>query len=278
MDQTRLTALIERFMPEPIASDDKYSRGVLGVVAGSDQYPGAAALVVAAAQTCSVGMVRYFGPDRVANLLLQNHPEVVVAKSVTPDIRVDAWVLGSGVHPDASAQHQNIHAALSFGTPAVVDAGALDLLDYESLRASQLILTPHAGELARLVRRWLPGRSDLFATESDLVRAEAARELSARIGQTLLAKGSVTFIASPAGSFAPLGPNDPHLATAGSGDVLAGLLGGFAAHHFEGWFEPAQVAVLLHSAMATAASRVGPVTASELPRFLPDAREILEGN
>ncbi len=271
MEPARLHSLLRSHLPSPKPSDDKYSRGVVGAVVGSETYPGAALLVVSAIQACSVGMVRYFGPQRVADLVLQAHPEVVAAESVSESTRVDSWVLGSGVAATADPQLQNLALAVSLGQPCVIDAGALDHLDFLALRHVPLILTPHAAELTRLVMRWLPDRPDLLATSNDLIRAEAARELATVLGQTILAKGNVTFVADSDGRFDAVGPNDPNLATAGTGDVLAGLLAGLAVHSFTGWFGIGMLGVNLHSQLAREASAQGPVVASALPAHLPAA-------
>src|SRR3954470_13754689 len=81
----------------PEASDDKYSRGVLGVLTGSAQYPGAAVLGVEAAARTGAGMVRYLGDAEAARLVLQRRPEIVTAPG-----RVQAWLIGSGM---AAAHH-----------------------------------------------------------------------------------------------------------------------------------------------------------------------------
>ena len=136
--------------PRPDADSDKYSRGVVGVVAGSVRYPGAAVLSVLGALGAGPGMVRYLGPDDVQWLIHQSAPEVVTAGG-----RVQAWVIGSGfdVDGDTDDAHQQRHRAqeaLDSDLPVVVDAGALDLVDR---REAPTLLTPHAGELARLLTR-----------------------------------------------------------------------------------------------------------------------------
>src|SRR5690606_1343654 len=101
---------------EPAPHDDKYSRGVLGVITGSDRYPGAAVISVDAALHTGLGMVRYLGP--ADQLVLSRRPEAVAV-----DGRVDAWLLGCGTAtPDDATR-----TAAAQGRPTVLDAGALSL-------------------------------------------------------------------------------------------------------------------------------------------------------
>ncbi|MFZ1288033.1 MAG: NAD(P)H-hydrate epimerase, partial [Candidatus Phosphoribacter sp.] len=148
--------VVERLLPHdvaqlwawPGASSDKYSRGVVGIVAGSAAYPGAAVLSVLGALGVGPGMVRYFGPDPVAALVHAHAPEAVTAAG-----RVQAWALGSGVDADDQDDEMQllwIREALDSDAPCVVDAGALALV---KRRAAPTVLTPHAGELARLLTR-----------------------------------------------------------------------------------------------------------------------------
>lgn len=129
----------------------KYTRGVLGVVAGSDTYPGAAVLAVAGAIRAGVGIVRYVGPRHVTTQVLTARPEAVPGVG-----RVQAWLLGSGVEDDP-VQDQAIETALNSGLPCVVDAGALDACvrsraaGSRAAPADSVLLTPHAGELARML-------------------------------------------------------------------------------------------------------------------------------
>lgn len=110
----------------PTAADDKYSRGVLGVITGSDRYPGAAMLGVEAALRTGVGMARYLGGERASAVVLQRRPEVVASMG-----RVQAWLVGSGMDAgDRDDQTGDLLAtAFGQGLPMVVDAGALDLID-----------------------------------------------------------------------------------------------------------------------------------------------------
>ncbi|WP_203580504.1 ADP-dependent NAD(P)H-hydrate dehydratase [Microbacterium hibisci] len=200
----------------PTASDDKYSRGVLGMRTGSDAYPGAAVLGVEAAWRTGLGMVRYLGADRPSAMVLARRPE-----TVTADGRVQAWVVGSGT--DAAtrtpADTDALRAILSDTDPVVVDAGALDLA---AEATAPRILTPHDREHARL-------RSALGLGHGPADRAEAARETAEATGAVVLLKGSVTVVAAPDGWTATVEAGTPWLATAGTGDVLAGVIGALVA-------------------------------------------------
>jgi NAD(P)H-hydrate repair Nnr-like enzyme with NAD(P)H-hydrate dehydratase domain/NAD(P)H-hydrate repair Nnr-like enzyme with NAD(P)H-hydrate epimerase domain len=136
--------------PVPTAGSDKYSRGVVGIVAGSPTYPGAAVLSVLGALGAGPGMIRYLGAAEVVRLVHVAAPEVVTAPG-----RVQAWVVGSGMDPEDTSeagteQRRRVEEALASDLPVVVDAGALDLVER---RDAPTLLTPHAGELARLLTR-----------------------------------------------------------------------------------------------------------------------------
>lgn len=131
-----------RHIAVPGPGDDKYSRGVLGIMTGSDRYPGAAILGVEAALRTGVGMVRYLGPSHAGDLVLARRPEAVTAHG-----RVQAWLLGSGMDPverDVAA----LEPALTQALPTVLDGGALDLHDRTT---GPVVITPHYRELGRLV-------------------------------------------------------------------------------------------------------------------------------
>ncbi|MGV1033716.1 MAG: ADP-dependent NAD(P)H-hydrate dehydratase [Microbacteriaceae bacterium] len=237
----------------PDAHDDKYSRGVLGVVTGSAEYPGAAVLGVEAAYRTGLGMVRYLGD--VPTPVLARRPE-----AVTQSGRVNAWLIGSGISllsPTATM----LQAAVVSGVPVVLDAGALDALVLQQFEwAGPLVLTPHAGEAARLLGR------DRAAVEAE--PAAAAAELAATFTATVVLKGSVTHIAGAAGETLQLGPASPWLATAGTGDVLAGIVGALlASQPTASPVDLAATAVWLHDAAARSVG--GPFTALDLAEALP---------
>lgn len=206
----------------PVEGDDKYSRGVLGVLTGSDRYPGAAVLGVEAAARTGAGMIRYVGDERPAGLLLQRRPEVVTANG-----RVQAWLLGSGMDAGerSAGLAEAMRDALGQHLPTVLDAGALDLArDAEG----PTLLTPHAGELVRV----LAGLGT--STTRDAVEAEPerwSRQVADETGATVLLKGAITHVVAPGGEGVRVRAGSPWLATAGSGDVLGGILGALLAAH-----------------------------------------------
>jgi ADP-dependent NAD(P)H-hydrate dehydratase / NAD(P)H-hydrate epimerase len=245
----------------PTAQDDKYSRGVVGFVTGSVEYPGAAILGVTAAIRTGVGMVRYLGPESVARMLLEVRAEVVLQAG-----RAQAWVIGSGI-PAEPAQASRITEVLADATYAVIDAGALELSDYESLTA-KAVLTPHAGELERLFKRFGVNFSRSEIEADPLSAAETAAKLTK---QVVLLKGNITTISSPDGRTLQTPPASPALATAGSGDVLAGILGALMATNARGLdageFSLSEIAYagsILHARAGALAAEVGPIAALDI--------------
>ena len=254
--------------PVPTPDAHKYTRGVLGVVAGSRAYPGAAVLTTSAAVRAGVGMVRYLGD--VGDVVVAAHPEVVVGHG-----RVQAWVFGPGVSPDDAGQRRRIEYAfehvLQRGEPAVVDAGALELLPGHI--GPHAVLTPHAGELARVLERC--GEDvDRAAVEAEPLRwARRAHELT---GATVLLKGPVTVVAGAQGAVYAQADAPAWLSTAGAGDVLAGLLGALLAGRVDAIHEDpslaaalAATAALVHGRAAHRANPGGPISARDVADALP---------
>ena len=249
--------------PVPAADDHKYSRGVLGVVAGTRAYPGAAVLVTGAAVRAGVGMVRYLGD--VGPAVVAAHPEVVAGEG-----QVQAWVLGPGVDAHDEAQAARIATALRSGLPAVVDAGALPVLPERV--GPHVVLTPHAGELVRLL-----AARGVTTTRDEVVAAPlaAARRAHHLTGATVLLKGAVTVVVGP-GGVVTQAEAPAWLATAGAGDVLAGLLGALlAGRSSDVLADPslaarlAAAAASVHGRAAHAANPGGPVSASAVADALP---------
>ncbi|WGW13997.1 NAD(P)H-hydrate epimerase [Saxibacter everestensis] len=244
--------------PAPEPSDHKYSRGVLGLVAGSARYPGAAVLAADAAVSAGVGMLRYVGPDTPGGLIAQRSPEVVAGAG-----RVQAWALGSGVAPDEESQVDAIRAALDEAIetqlPCVLDAGAFDLI-YGPL-GMPAILTPHAGELATLLGR-LSG-TIVSREEIEADPARHAKSVAEAANAVVLLKGAHTVISQPAGPDYVQGPATAWLATAGSGDVLTGVLGALAAtagrKSLPQLAELAALGSFVHGQAALLASQGGPL-------------------
>ena len=264
---------LTRVVPEPGADDHKYTRGVVGLWAGSETYPGAAVLAASGAVLAGAGMVRLTAPRRVEDLVLATRPEVVPAAG-----RSQALVLGPGVDPADTVRADELRevlrptlapardsgggrvadgartgeeasdgatGAVPAGAPAVVDAGALsiltELLD-EGLRCTpRHVLTPHAGEAAALLtaladsetpeetaRQWNRERVEAHP-------AHAVREICRLSGATVLLKGATTLIAAPHHPLVSVDSGPGWMATAGSGDVLAGVLGAVLAGAAARW-------------------------------------------
>jgi len=245
--------------PVPHAESDKYSRGVLGLMAGSAQYPGAAVIATAGALGGPLGMVRYLGPDAVAAEVRAAHPEIVAG-----DGRVQAWAVGSGLGDELETSW--VRDLLDAEEPIVLDADGLRALE-DSGDHTGVLATPHAGELARLLG------VDRATVEAE--RLKHARLAAERYDATVLLKGSTTVIAAPDGHVRVNTNATPWLATAGAGDVLAGLCGALLAAGLT-TLDAASVGAYLHAAAANLASASGPITALSVAAALPEAtRQIL---
>ncbi|MDH6541521.1 NAD(P)H-hydrate dehydratase [Streptomyces sp. SPB4] len=247
---------VARLLPVPTASSDKYRRGVVGVVAGSEQYPGAAVLAVAGALRGGAGAVRYVGP--AADAVLARYPEVLVGRG-----RVQAWVVGPGIGAGRAAEVER--ALADRDVPVLVDADGLRGLDPEVVRGRRAatLLTPHAGEAAALLG--VPRES------VEAGRLAAVRELAQRYGAAVLLKGSTTLVAAAGGAAVRVNPTGtPWLATAGSGDVLSGLAGALLAGGLPG-ADAGSVAAYLHGLAGRLAADGAPVVAQEVAAALPAA-------
>ena len=251
--------------PVPAPGDNKYSRGVVGVVAGSDPYPGAAILACTAAIRSGAGLVRFVGPRRAQDLVLAARPEVVAVGPALPLPRVDAWVLGPGVADDAD-QEAAILAAIATGVPCVVDAGGIVPVVLARANAAQgptaggLLLTPHAGELGRAL-----AAIGVDVTADDIARdpASAARALAEATRATVLLKGAVTLVVTPGGQVWSQADGPAWLATAGAGDVLAGIAGTLLAARLPA-DEAGAIAASVHGRAARLASGGGPIAALDI--------------
>ncbi|WP_417554160.1 ADP-dependent NAD(P)H-hydrate dehydratase [Microbacterium sp.] len=258
------------FLRIPTADDDKYSRGVVALRTGSAAYPGAAVLGVEAAWRTGAGYVRYLGgaPDAV----LARRPETVAGQDLGRT-RVGAWVIGSGTDAAHRGDHEEavLRRILAGTAPVVVDAGALDLAQGA---AAPRVLTPHSGELAALrARLGLEPRSDLDGDDRRLAEAE---ETASALQAVVLSKGARTVIAAPGAETIVVGDGPVWLSTAGTGDVLAGILGALiAANPARPLADTAAAAAWLHGAAAARASgaehgAVGhPIVAMDVAEALP---------
>jgi hydroxyethylthiazole kinase-like uncharacterized protein yjeF len=274
---------IAAILPRPSGQSDKYRRGVLGLLAGSDKYTGAAMLAAGGATRGGAGMVRLVTPPSAAAVVRREHPEVVITElaadtSIEKVGRVQAWVVGPGMGTDAAATLR-FRAILQTGLPVLIDADGLTILaaNRDQLpRAAPTLLTPHAGELGRL----------LGADPADVEarRLAYARRAAAEFGACVLLKGSTTVIAPPDGVDPVLvnTTGTPWLATAGTGDVLSGLAGALLA---QGLLPPqaAIAAAYLHGLAARLAAAgpddsgghdshaAAPIGAADLVSALPQA-------
>jgi hydroxyethylthiazole kinase-like uncharacterized protein yjeF len=270
---------LARLLPRPSRRSHKYSRGVLGVVAGSADYPGAAVLACRGALAAGVGMVRYLGPPEVANLVRQSCPEVVCSTGSVADSHVQAWLVGSGMGPGDSEQLQRAHDAVESGLPVIADAGALPALP--DVLGPHVVLTPHAGELAALLAR-LGANYERSAVEAYTLGA--VRNAAALTEATVLLKGASTLVATPFQDFYSQADGTPWLATAGSGDVLAGIIGALLAQlgpdvgRFrdsgigpdERWAAIAALGASLHGLAGSAAAGGGPLSAGRIADAVPE--------
>ena len=255
----------------PSELDHKYSRGVLGVITGSAQYPGPAVLTTSAAVATGVGMVRFNSSSGLAHLVLHTTPEVVVQPG-----KVNAWLLGSGIevskykHFSTWLRHRWFVLAKRQTVPTVLDAGALYLAG--TLEQPTLI-TPHYGELAQLLTsRGLRVTSEAIEGDPKKWIKIAVEKLSV----TVLLKGSRTLVANENVLY-ELPVSTPWLATAGSGDVLAGIIGSIVTtntieilNDANRLAEVAATGALIHILAADKASSGGPISAQKIITKISD--------
>lgn len=250
----------------PKDTDDKYSRGVVGIIAGSKQYPGAGVLVCEAAVRTGVGMVRYLAPQSVQDLVLTHRPEVVIQ-----DGQVQAWVIGSGLdtHRIRWRREQQIRQKMDQGLPVVLDAGGISFL---SMKKGPVLITPHYRELASLLNSSGVKVSDAEIKNEPKKWARFAAD-SFRV--TVLLKGNISYVVSKDREI-ELPAASSWLASAGTGDVLAGVLGALVATHAEEIVEQpeflaglAATACLIHARAAEQASNGGPISALGVAHAIP---------
>lgn len=270
LPQAEVTALtdadIAALWPVPGANDDKYSQGVVGIIAGSRKYPGAAVLATSAAVAATSGMTRYVGPA-VAEVLTVS-PEVVATTDLAAAGRVQAWVVGPGFGTGDQA-HELLADVLSADLPTLIDADGLTVLaNHPGLlagRTAPTLLTPHAGEFARLTGS---------ALGPD--RLTAVRDLAARLGVTVLLKGRITLVADPDGQVSGNDAGSSWAATAGAGDVLSGIAGSLLAAGLSTRIAGV-AASRVHAQAALKASGGAPISAVALrDGVAPVLRELLD--
>ena len=255
----------------PSELDNKYSRGVLGVITGSAKYPGAAVLTVASASATGLGMVRFHSNSGLAHLVLHSNPEAVVQPGP-----VTAWLVGSGIdskrYSDFTTwlRHRWFTLISKQSVPTILDAGALHLA---GIFDQPTLITPHAGELARLLtQRGITVTSEAIEGNPKKWAVTASEKL----GVVVLLKGSHTVVAD-GDSIIELPVSTPWLATAGSGDVLAGVIGALVATNYieilndrDRLSEVAASAAFIHNSAALFASRDAPITSTQIIECIPD--------
>ena len=254
----------------PSDLDHKYSRGVLGVITGSAQYPGAAVLTTAAASATGIGMIRFHSSSGLAHLVLHSTPSVVVQPG-----KITAWLIGSGIeakkYSDITTwlRHRWFKLANLQSVPTVLDAGALHMAG--SLE-QPTVITPHSGELSKLlISRGISVSAEAIEGNPKKWVQEAADTL----GVTVLLKGSTTYVANDA-VLIQLPTATPWLATAGSGDVLAGIIGSLVAtntveilNDYNHLAAVVASAAFIHARAADAASNGGPINAEAIIDSIP---------
>ncbi|MFI1193149.1 NAD(P)H-hydrate dehydratase [Micromonospora sp. NPDC020750] len=250
---------VEQWWPELGPASEKYTRGVVGLATGSAAYPGAAVLSVGGALAGPTGLVRYAGSAR--DDVLRQHPSVIASGRVADAGRVQAWVCGSGLGTGEDAVAE-LRAVLAAPVPVVLDADALTLLVDGSMadrlrsRDAPIVVTPHDREFGRLCGED-PGAD----------RAAAALRLAAWMNAVVLLKGDRTIVATPDGRAYVNPTGTPALATGGTGDVLAGLLGSLLAAGLAPE-RAAAAAAYLHGLAGREAALGGPVTAPDVAAAL----------
>ncbi|WP_433419960.1 NAD(P)H-hydrate dehydratase [Microtetraspora malaysiensis] len=233
-------------LPSPAAESDKYRRGVLGIVAGSDTFTGAAVLSVGGAVRAGAGMVRFASVEEPVRYVRARWPEAVTtvlapgSTGVLDDIgRVQAWVVGPGLGTGSYARDL-VAEILGTDLPVLVDADGLTHVarDRSLLRRTgPTLLTPHAGELARLL--------DVPREDVEARRIEHVRRAAHELGATVLLKGSTTLVAEEDRPVRVNSTGTPWLATGGTGDVLSGIAGALLAGGLS-CYDAASCAAYLH--------------------------------
>ncbi|MEY4082444.1 MAG: hypothetical protein RLZZ389_711 [Actinomycetota bacterium] len=254
----------------PSDLDHKYSRGVLGLITGSAQYPGAAVLTTSAASATGVGMLRFHSSSGLAHLVLHSTPSAVVQPG-----KVAAWVVGSGINAKKYSdittwlRHRWFKLVRLQSVPTVLDAGALSLAG--SLE-QPTVITPHSGELAQLlVSRGVQVSAE--AVEGDPKKwVQIAAET---LGVTVLLKGATTYVAND-DLLIQLPTATTWLATAGSGDVLAGIMGALVAtnaieilNDYDHLAYVAASAAFIQNQAALKASAGAPINAESIVTAIP---------
>lgn len=255
------TALSSKYLIAPKKNDHKYRRGVLGCITGSKKFPGAALLTTESALATGVGMVRYFGPEKVKRAVIQNRPEVVLVSG-----RVDVYLLGSGIPEKNSIFRKLLMEQINrTKIPRILDAGAL----YLTGTSNELtLITPHAAELSKLFKL---KKIQVSVSKIEKDPSFWAKKCAELFGVTVLIKGSNTYVANEK-RIIKLPIATPWLATAGTGDVLAGIIGALMAINHENLnkenlIEIAATGSLVHAMAAkkvSTKSKNGPINIGQM--------------
>ena len=284
---------VARHLPPRPARAHKGDFGRLLVVAGSTEYPGAAMLVGLGAMRAGVGVVRVAVAESVASRLAGIVPELtwMVLDEEAPGLiapsgwrhltaeseTYDAVVVGPGLGRQPATQRRTRNLVTALKVPAVVDADGLNALaegrSWWTGLCPPLVLTPHPGEFARLRAGAGPVADD------DAERLAAVADAARQWGQVVVLKGANTIVAAPDGELLRSDVASPALATAGTGDVLAGVIGAFLAAGLPP-FVAAGCGVAVHGrAGVIAEERIGRAgaMARDVAGLLPEAIEQLRG-
>ena len=271
---------VAALLPRAEAGSDKYTRGVVGIAAGSQQYTGAAVLAVGAAVRAGAGMVRFAGAPHSAEQVRSRWPEAVVTEARGGDVveagRVQAWVVGPGLGTDDVAA-ATVEAVLAQDVPVLVDADALTVLaqhpSWARDRSAPTLLTPHDREFARFR---LAGGEQEGTAGAGTDRLAAARALAADLGVTVLLKGDATVVADSTGHCRVNATGSPALATAGTGDVLSGGCGALLAGGLRP-LDAGSAGAHLHGRAGALAAAGAPTSAAAVLEAWPDAVRSVHG-
>ena len=284
---------VARRLPPRTERAHKGDFGRLLVVAGSIDYPGAAVLAGLGAMRAGAGLVRVAAAESVVARMSGSVPELtwlaldeeapgLIApggwrRVTTESAAHDAVVIGPGLGRQPATLRRTRQLIADVGSPAVVDADGLNALAGAARwwqgQRSPLVLTPHAGEFGRLTGLAPP------AADDDDARGEAVAAAALRWDQVVVLKGAHTVVAEPGGEIMRSDVATPALATAGSGDVLAGIIGAFLAAGATP-FDGAACGVAVHGAAGLLAEeRIGSagVIARDIAALLPEAIAHLRG-
>lgn len=284
-------AWVQRNLPQRGARAHKGTFGRVLVVGGSLEYSGAALLAGMGAARMGAGLVCVATPESVGMRLIGEVPELTMLmlqeeaegligplgwrRLASEAMNYDATVVGPGLGRKPNTLRRTRHLIDELRKPGVVDADGLnalaDVVGWWRSVSTQLVLTPHPGEFARMTHAGEVGK----LADDDKLRAEKTREAAILWGQVVVLKGAHTVVAGPDGDTASSEVASPALATAGSGDVLSGAIGALLA----GGCEPrtaAMLGVAFHGAAGLIAERrIGRsgTMARDIANLLPEAAE-----